>query len=570
MAITFKVLRYKNFLSTGNQFTEIDFTRNKTTLIVGENGSGKSTILDALTFALFGKSYRPINIPQLVNAIIRKNTVVEIEFTVGSTEYKIIRGLKPHIFEIYKNGELINKSANNKDYQSTLETQILKVNFKSFCQVVVLGSATFKPFMQLSAYERREVIEDLLDLQIFTSMNSLLKNRIMMNGHRTIEANSNKKLIVGRIDLIKEHLIEIQSNSTEMIAEKNERISNANKELEANLILAEQKETLYKNAQEGIVDYDKIKSKHKKLSTLKYQIQANRDNLTKDIDFFNKNDNCPTCTQIIEETFKSDTVKDKNDKLAEILEGLNKIDESLEELDKELYDLDATKSVISQLRIDLAELNTKSKSLRSYISEFEKEIKTIESKNKPEDNTKITDLEKELDIADKELSESNAEKELLVTGSSLLKDSGIKAKIIKQYVPVINKLINKYLSALDFFVQFELNEEFKESIKSRYRDEFSYASFSEGEKMKINLSILFTWRALSKLRNSMNTNLLIMDEVFDSSLDSNGTDEFLKLLANVTLDTNTFIISHKKDQLLDKFEHVIKFEKKQNFSRIVQ
>lgn len=568
--IKFKVLRYRNFLSTGNQFTEIDFTRNKTTLIVGENGSGKSTILDALTFALFGKSYRPINIPQLVNAIIRKNTVVEIEFTVGSTEYKIIRGLKPNIFEIYKNGELINKSASNKDYQSTLETQILKVNFKSFCQVVVLGSATFKPFMQLSAYERREVIEDLLDLQIFTSMNSLLKNRIMMNGHRTIEANSNKKLIVGRIDLIKEHLIEIQSNSAEMIAEKNERISNANKELEANLILAEQKETLYKNAQEGIVDYDKIKSKHKKLSTLKYQIQANRDNLTKDIDFFNKNDNCPTCTQIIEKTFKIDTIKEKNEKLTEILEGLNKIDENLEELDKELYDLDATKSVMSQLRIDLAELNTKSKSLRSYISEFEKEIKTIESKNKPEDNTKITDLEKELDIAEKELSESNAEKELLVTGSSLLKDSGIKAKIIKQYVPVINKLINKYLSALDFFVQFELNEEFRESIKSRYRDEFSYASFSEGEKMKINLAILFTWRALSKLRNSMNTNLLIMDEVFDSSLDSNGTDEFLKLLANVTLDTNTFIISHKKDQLLEKFEHVIKFEKKQNFSRIVQ
>lgn len=570
MAIIFKVLRYRNFLSTGNQFTEIDFTRNKTTLIVGENGSGKSTILDALTFALFGKSYRPINIPQLVNAIIRKNTVVEIEFTVGSTEYKIIRGLKPNIFEIYKNGELINKSASNKDYQSTLETQILKVNFKSFCQVVVLGSATFKPFMQLSAYERREVIEDLLDLQIFTSMNSLLKNRIMMNGHRTIEANSNKKLISDRIELIKEHLLEIQSNTEEMIAEKNERILNANKELEAILTTKSQKEALYDTTEASIVNYDTVKSKHKKLSGLKYQIQANRDALTKDITFFNKNDNCPTCTQIIEETFKTDTIKEKNDKLVEILEGLNKIDANIEELDRELSDLDSAKGVMNQLRIDLAELNTKSKSLKSYIAEFEKEIKTIENKVRPQDHIKITDLEKELELAEKELSESNAEKELLVTGSSLLKDSGIKAKIIKQYVPVINKLINKYLSALDFFVQFELNEEFKETIKSRYRDEFSYASFSEGEKMRINLAILFTWRAISKLRNSMNTNLLIMDEVFDSSLDGTGVEEFFKLLSNITTDTNTFIISHKKDQLLEKFEHVIKFEKKQNFSRIVQ
>lgn len=570
MAIIFKVLRYRNFLSTGNIFTEIDFTRNKTTLIVGENGSGKSTILDALTFALFGKSYRPINIPQLVNAIIRKNTVVEIEFTVGSTEYKIIRGLKPHIFEIYKNGEMINKSANNKDYQSTLETQILKVNFKSFCQVVVLGSATFKPFMQLSAYERREVIEDLLDLQIFTSMNSLLKNRIMMNGHRTIEASSNKKLISDRIELIKEHLLEIQNNTEEMIAEKNERISNANKELEDILTTKSQKEALYELTETSIVNYDTIKAKHRKLSSLKYQIEANRDSLTKDITFFNKNDNCPTCTQIIEETFKTDTIKEKNDKLVEIIEGLNKLDDNIEELDRELSDLDSAKGVMNQLRIDLAELNTKSKSLKSYISEFEKEIKTIENKVRPQDHIKITDLEKELELANNELSESNAEKELLVTGSSLLKDSGIKAKIIKQYVPVINKLINKYLSALDFFVQFELNEEFKETIKSRYRDEFSYASFSEGEKMRINLAILFTWRAISKLRNSMNTNLLIMDEVFDSSLDGTGVEEFFKLLSNITTDTNTFIISHKKDQLLEKFEHVIKFEKKQNFSRIVQ
>lgn len=570
MAIIFKVLRYRNFLSTGNQFTEIDFTRNKTTLIVGENGSGKSTILDALTFALFGKSYRPINIPQLINAIIRKNTVVEIEFTVGSTEYKIIRGLKPHIFEIYKNGEMINKSANNKDYQSTLETQILKVNFKSFCQVVVLGSATFKPFMQLSAYERREVIEDLLDLQIFTSMNSLLKNRIMMNGHRTIEASSNKKLITDRIELIKEHLLEIQNNTEEMISEKQSRLQKSKDDLKDiinNYNATNKNKTDYEDI---LVDSDKIYSKHKTLTKLKDKILDKRDSYTKELSFYKNTDNCPTCTQIIENLFKTNKLQEINDQLVNIIEGIDKIDVEIADVEDKINVFDVTKSQLNNIKIQIAELSTKKRSIENYINELENEISKLQISVKPEDNTKITDLEKELDLAEKELSESNAEKELLVTGSSLLKDSGIKAKIIKQYVPVINKLINKYLSALDFFVQFELNEEFKEIIKSRYRDEFSYASFSEGEKMRINLAILFTWRAISKLRNSMNTNLLIMDEVFDSSLDGTGVEEFFKLLSNITTDTNTFIISHKKDQLLEKFEHVIKFEKKQNFSRIVQ
>jgi DNA repair exonuclease SbcCD ATPase subunit len=568
MAVIFKKLKYKNFLSTGNQYTEIDLTRNRTTLIVGENGSGKSTILDALTFALFGKPYRPINIPQLLNSITKKNLEVEIEFTVGSLEYKITRGLKPHIFEIYKNNELINKSANNKDYQSTLETQILKVNFKSFCQVVVLGSATFKPFMQLSAYERREVIEDLLDLQIFTSMNSLLKNRIMMNGHRNNEALSNKKTVEDKIQIIKDHLLELQNSNEEFLLEKTERIQKCSddlKEIEDKILI---KEKFRDDVELSLNNHNKIKKRYKQLTDLKYEIEFNRDNTTKDIDFYNKNDNCPTCQQIIDNEFKSLRLEDNNKKLETLLNGLSKLEDSIKDCEEIISQDETSKSVLSQTKIELVELKTKAKSLVNYRDELQKEIEKSQIKNKTADNSKLLELEKDFKSAEKELSDTNSEKELLLTASSLLKDSGIKAKIVKQYVPIINKLINKYLSALDFFVQFELNEEFKEKIKSRYRDEFSYASFSEGEKLRINLAILFTWRAVSKLRNSMNTNLLIMDEIMDSSLDGSGVEEFLRLLSNITLDTNTFIISHKKDQLLEKFEHVIKFEKKQNFSRI--
>lgn len=569
MAITFLKLKYKNFLSTGNQFTEIDFVRNRTTLIVGENGSGKSTILDALTYALFGKPYRPINIPQLLNTITRKDLEVEIEFVVNQSNYKIIRGLKPHIFEIYKDGEMINKSANNKDYQSTLEKQILKVNFKSFCQVVVLGSATFKPFMQLSAYERREVIEDLLDLQIFTSMNSLLKNRVMMNGHRINDASSIKKTAEEKIKIVKQHLIEMQNNTDEMIAEKETRLVKAKEDLEDITRTYNADMSNKQNYEQFLVDSDKVYTKHRALTKLKDKILDKRDACTKELSFYNNTDNCPTCTQQIELSFKTNKLEQINNSIVEIIEGLDKIDVEIADLEDKISAFDLVKRQLSTKQIELSALQTKIRSLESYITEIEAEILKLRNTVKREDNTKLSDFEAEFSSAEKELTDANSEKELLMAASSLLKDSGIKAKIIKQYVPIINKLINKYLSALDFFVQFELNEEFKETIKSRFRDEFSYASFSEGEKMRINLAILFTWRSVSKLRNSMNTNLLIMDEVFDSSLDGTGVEEFLKLLSNITLETNTFIISHKKDQLLEKFEHVIKFEKKQNFSRIM-
>jgi len=567
MAIIFKKLRYKNFLSTGNQFTEIDLIRNRTTLIVGENGSGKSTILDALTFGLFGKPYRPINIPQLVNSITKKNTIVEIEFSVGSIEYKIVRGLLPKIFEIYKNDELINKAANNKDYQATLETQILKVNFKSFCQVVVLGSATFKPFMQLIAYERREVIEDLLDLKIFTSMNSLLKNRIMMNGHRNNTAINSKKSIEDKIYIVKDHLTKLMNSTQEFINEKKERIEKCGTDIKDLLEKIKTKEEFQHNIQVMLSNNDSIRNKHKILNDLKYGIEFNRDNATKEINFYNKNNKCSTCLQDIHEDFKAKKLAENNEKLVALLNGLNKLEESLKSCEEILKDDEINRIVLSQTKVELAELKTKEKSLQSYKNELEREVRSVEVKNNQEDKDKLIALETELVVIEKEISDSNTEKELLSIASSLLKDSGIKAKIIKQYVPIINKLINKYLSALDFFVQFELNEEFKETIKSRYRDDFSYASFSEGEKSKINLAILFTWRAVSKLRNSMNTNLLIFDETLDSSLDGNSTELFMNTIKTIMSHSNIFIISHK-EQMVEKFEHVIRFKKVQNFSRI--
>ena len=566
--IVFKTIRYKNFLSTGNIFTEIFLDKHNTTLIVGDNGSGKSTILDALTFGLFGKPFRKINKPQLLNTITRKDLVVEIEFSIGSNNYKIVRGIKPAVFELYKNGSLLNQSAESKDYQEILEKQIIKVNFKSFCQVVVLGSATFQPFMQLSTGQRREVIEDLLDLQIFTVMNVLLKNKISDNNQMLSDCMNNKKIIEEKIKLIKEHLAELNNNNEQIIEEKKQRINEAQIEIESLSKTIEDVTNNIKALSEKIIQEKKLKSKAVKLDELKYKIQANLSVLKKDIDFFNKNDDCPTCKQLIEEKFKEQTILEKQKEVEKIEDGLKVLEEQYSSISKSVKEIEKVHSQINSYKLEESRYNTKISSLTSYIVELNRDIKSMISDKKQDNNHKITDLEAELEKITIEYSSLNEHKNILNSANALLKDGGIKAKIVKQYVPIINKLINKYLSALDFYIQFELNEEFKETIKSRYRDEFSYDSFSEGEKMKINLSILFTWRAVAKLRNSINTNLLIMDEVFDSSLDSNGTEEFLKLLNNLTKDTNTFIISHKTDQLIDKFENVLKFQKKQNFSKV--
>ena len=566
--IIFRKLRWKNLLSTGNVFTEIDLNKFNTTLIVGENGAGKSTILDALSYALFGKAFRKINKPQLLNTITQKNLVVEIEFIIGINQYKIIRGIKPNIFEVYQNDKLMNQSAEMKDYQEILEKQIIKVNHKSFCQVVILGSATFQPFMQLPSGQRRDIIEDLLDLQIFTTMNSLLKDKVLMNTVALQTKTSDKKIIEEKIKLIKEHLIEMKNNNDQLIKEKQDRINETDDKIED---LDKQYTSLKRQIstlENGLEDKNDLSTRINKLSSLKHQIEAKRAIIEKDIKFFEKHENCPTCTQAISSDFREKTVSSKQNEIETIDDGLTKLIEQYEQAQKNLDKVLEIQADINKIKMDMHALNTQKNSLLDYKERIDEEIKSLGKSNKEMDDSKVPDLEKNLKSIEKEYQELTEEKNLLNAAGLLLKDGGIKSKIVKQYIPIINKLINKYLSSMEFMCQFELDEEFKETIKSRYRDIFSYESFSEGEKMRINLAILFTWRAIAKLRNSINTNLLIMDEVFDSSLDTNGTDEFLKLIKDLTSDTNTFIISHKTDQLYDKFEKVLKFEKHKNFSRI--
>jgi len=567
--ILFKKLRWKNLLSTGNIFTEINLDENNTTLIVGENGAGKSTILDALSYVLFGKAFRKINKPQLINTINQKNLVVEVEFSISSNNYKIVRGMKPNIFEVYQNNMLLNQSAEMKDYQEILEKQIIKVNHKSFCQVVVLGSATFQPFMQLISGQRREIIEDLLDLQIFTTMNSLLKDKVLINNEDVSQINSEKKILEERISLTKEHLLEIQNNNEQIIKEKNERIVETdlqiNKLNESYLEIDDQ----IKNLKEGLDNESEISKKINQLSKLRHQIEAKRAVLENDVKFFEKHENCPTCTQSISSEFREETVLKKTNEIETIDTGLEQLIDQYNQANVRLNEIMEIHSKINSQQLEIFKIKNNIESMIKYRDIISNEIKNINVKKEINEDNKIEEYQNRLEIIKNKYNELIEERNVLSAAGILLKDGGIKAKIIKQYVPVINKLINKYLSAMDFFVQFELDEEFNETIKSRFRDEFSYASFSEGEKMRINLAILFTWRAVAKLRNSVSTNLLIMDEVMDSSLDSNGTEEFLKILNNLTSDTNTFIISHKGDQLFDKFGKVIKFQKHKNFSRIV-
>lgn len=569
--ILFKTIRWKNFLSTGNIFTEIDLTKSKTTLIVGENGAGKSTLLDALSFVLYNKPFRNVNKPQLVNSINKKDTLVEIEFSIGVQHYKVVRGIKPTIFEVYHNNKLLNQDATSRDYQEVLEKQILKLNHKSFCQVVILGSASFVPFMQLPSMHRREVIEDLLDIQIFSTMNSILKNKIQVLGVSINDTSYNIKLLKEKITLNEEMMNTLKTNSDNAIKEKQAIILETENRIKSEGDSVVDLNVQIQDLQKQISDQKLMKGKQQKLEVLRGQIESKIKKLESDIEFFENHDNCPTCRQIIDDQFKCDTIASRKTQIDETNQGIDQLTQELININNRLETINEINNQIITLNTQVTVHNTNISALNEYIGKVNQEIQGLSKthQNNVKDSNKLASLKSELNKLEEEMIGYSNQNELYKVAAVILKDTGIKSKIIKQYVPIINKLINKYLAAMDFFVNFELDESFNETIKSRFRDEFSYASFSEGEKMRINLAILFTWRAISKLRNSASTNLLIMDEIFDGSLDSTGTEEFMKILNQLTLDTNTFIISHKTDQLSDKFQSVIKFNKVKNFSQVM-
>ena len=568
--IYFKTLRWRNFLSTGNSFTEIELNKNNTTLVVGENGAGKSTMLDALCFALYNKPFRKINKPQLMNSINKKDLVVELEFDIGTSKYKIIRGLKPNIFEVYQNNNMISQDADNRDYQDVLERQILKLNHKSFCQVVVLGSASFVPFMQLPAASRREVIEDLLDIQIFSTMNSLLKEKINANSTKVMDVEYQYDITSEKISMQYQYIEAMQKNNDEHVEKIKLDLKQYMDSIEnAKLAIASLDQQIG-ILNEQINDQDQVNKKQKKLQVLETQLDDKLAKLQKEIEFFNLHDTCPTCKQGIDNEFKCETVSTKESQIEETSEGIEQLRQEIQNIQDRIQTIANISSQVTSFNIEKI---THTNTISGLLSQCKKAAKDIEELQKKTEEYSLNDdtikeLESKIGLLAEQKGDLLNDKEAYGVASIILKDNGIKARIIKQYVPVINKLINKYLAAMDFFVNFELDENFNETIKSRFRDEFSYASFSEGEKMRINLAILFTWRAVAKLRNSASTNLLIMDEVLDGSLDSNGTDEFLKIINTLTQDTNTFIISHKVDQLVDKFANVIRFVKVKNFSGV--
>ena len=499
--------------------------------------------------------------------------MVEVEFNVGKASYKIIRGHKKYgtaKFEVYKDNEMLNQDASARDYQEVVEKQILKLNYKSFCQVVILGSATFTPFMQLPTTHRREVIEDLLDIQIFSTMNALLKDKIQDNKESTNKVQYNYDLSEEKIKLQNKHNDSLVKNVEDTINQKKNATIDAEQAIEEYQQKIGQLTREIEKLNEKISDKDNIKSRLVKIETLEEQLEKKIRTVKKDISFYETNDECPTCEQTISLSFKHQALKEKNSKVTDLVAGIDSLEEEFTKTNQRLNDITLVANQVSELNGHVTEHNAAVHQLHKHLHSLMEEMKELESKREEIsiDNKEIKSLESELKELTKQKEELSVKKELLNTASILLKDGGIKTKIIKQYIPVINKLINKYLASMDFYVSFDLDENFNETIKSRFRDDFSYDSFSEGEKMRIDLALLFAWRAVAKIKNSISTNLLILDEVFDSSLDGAGTDEFLKILNGLTSDVNVFIISHKGDQLFDKFHSVIKFEKHKNFSRI--
>ena len=568
--ILFEKIRWKNFLSTGNQYTEISFTEHPTNLIIGTNGAGKSTLLDALTFSLFGKPFRKINKPQLVNTVNEKDCRVEVEFSIGNTKWKVVRGIKPNIFEIFRDDNALNQSAAALDQQKWFEQNVIKMNYKSFTQIVILGSSTFVPFMQLTATNRRDVIEDLLDIRIFSSMNNLMKDKIRQVKEDIKVLDLKKESLIDKVKMQENFIDEIESKSQEDIAIKEKNIGYILNE-ENNLMNHGERLNEELISLEGSLEkYSGATEKLRTLGNLKGKISNKVSSITKEHKFFTQNTVCPTCNQDIEETFRINRIKDAQDKAKELQSGFKELEQAINKEEERERQFTALSKEITTLTHGISQNNIKIAGCQRQVRDLESEIQRVTDNlaNRNTEHEKLTTFKDNLKTTYDELAQRKDTINYYDFSYSLLKDGGVKTKIIKKYLPLINQQVNRYLQLMDFYINFSLDEEFNETVQSPIHEDFSYSSFSEGEKMRIDLALLFTWREVARMKNSVNTNLLIMDEVFDSSLDGFGTEEFLKIIRFVIKDANIFVISHK-ESLHDKFADVIRFDKVKGFSRKV-
>ena len=567
--IIFEKIRWKNFLSTGNVFSEIDLTSQRTNLIVGSNGAGKSTILDALTFSLFGKPFRKISKSMLVNSINEKDCVAEITFTIGKNDYRVVRGIKPTKLEIYCNGVLWDKESSVNEQQKNFENSVLKMNFKSFTQIVVLGSSTFVPFMKLSIPQRREIIEDILDIQVFSTMNVLLKDRVKENNIEVREIDYQIDLLKDKIELQKQHMLALEKINKEEIDRKRTKIEEYKKsETEKNNSIESLTKEIF-NLNKEMKDYQKSNSNLQKLNTYLIKLQSKLKSCKKDHKFFEKNHVCPTCTQQLSDEFRENKLEESQSEISKMDTGIEDLESAIVDEQNKLQKFTELSTEVNNRNATLSQLNFQLTSIRKEVNSIEKEIKELEGSNpdKKAEYSKLEKLVKEKKDFSKQHASLKKDRDVLTTASHLLKDNGIKTRIIKTYLPTMNKLINDFLQRMEFYVNFTLDENFEEIIKSRYRDVFSYDSFSEGEKARIDIALLLTWRSIAKLKNSVDTNLLILDEIFDGSLDQSGTSDLGWILRNFDENTKVFVISHKQN-MDDKFDRTITAEKEKNFSII--
>ncbi len=568
--ITFKTIRWKNFLSTGNQFTEMSFTEHATNLIIGSNGAGKSTVLDALTFSLFGRSFRKINKPQLINTTNEKDCKVEVEFSTPGIEWKVVRGIKPAVFEIWRNGNVLDQSAAALDQQKWLEQNVLKMNYKSFTQIVILGSSTFVPFMQLTANNRRDVIEDLLDIRIFSSMNNIIKEKIRTFKEEIKVLDLKKESLIEKVEMQNNFINEIENRGKQNIKDKESKIGQLLVEENNWMNINESSNSELESLQSKVEKYSGSTSKLRKLGNLKGKISNKVSTITKEHKFFSDNTVCPTCSQDIEETFRINRISDAQSKAKELQSGYKELEVAIKEEEERERQFTVLSKEITKLTHGISQNNIKIAGCQRQVRDLESEIQRVTDNlaNRNTEQEKLATFNKSLTTTYDDLATRKETINYYDFSYSLLKDGGVKSKIIKKYLPLINQQVNRYLQMMDFYINFTLDEEFNETVQSPIHEDFSYASFSEGEKMRIDLALLFTWREVARMKNSINTNLLIMDEVFDSSLDGFGTEEFLKIIRFVIKDANVYVISHKTG-LEDKFGDVIRFEKVKGFSRIV-